>query len=263
MLFALQGRRVIDAGELNPKKAYERLVADLLELRTLGAAVRSLWVAAKLGNSILQSVKRTYLEAKTPVDLVYAVGPLLAIAARHGNLRTEIVEALGAPLTALEPTYTTVAASFQARVVWIAKRIASKKEEADFMPLRRRGFLRYEQLSMQLPEGSPFRVVHFEQLQPELACAVLADSIEPLKTEDAYWEYIQRAPLVALQEAESFYLPSALLGAIARKWTPDSTIKLARAQTGYPDPVRVPPRPGRNDPCPCGSDEKYKHCHGA
>jgi uncharacterized protein YecA (UPF0149 family) len=23
------------------------------------------------------------------------------------------------------------------------------------------------------------------------------------------------------------------------------------------------PRAGRNDPCPCGSGRKYKHCHGA
>ncbi|MET1082994.1 MAG: SEC-C metal-binding domain-containing protein, partial [Burkholderiales bacterium] len=22
-------------------------------------------------------------------------------------------------------------------------------------------------------------------------------------------------------------------------------------------------KPGRNDPCPCGSGKKYKHCHGA
>ncbi|NDH80352.1 MAG: hypothetical protein EBY70_09010, partial [Burkholderiaceae bacterium] len=22
------------------------------------------------------------------------------------------------------------------------------------------------------------------------------------------------------------------------------------------------PRVGRNDPCPCGSGKKYKHCHG-
>jgi len=25
----------------------------------------------------------------------------------------------------------------------------------------------------------------------------------------------------------------------------------------------VPPTPGRNDPCPCGSGKKYKKCHGA
>jgi uncharacterized protein YecA (UPF0149 family) len=24
----------------------------------------------------------------------------------------------------------------------------------------------------------------------------------------------------------------------------------------------VEDEPGRNDPCPCGSGKKYKHCHG-
>ncbi len=28
------------------------------------------------------------------------------------------------------------------------------------------------------------------------------------------------------------------------------------------EPVRVAPKIGRNDPCPCGSGKKYKHCHG-
>jgi preprotein translocase subunit SecA len=28
-------------------------------------------------------------------------------------------------------------------------------------------------------------------------------------------------------------------------------------------PVRVGPKIGRNDPCPCGSGKKYKNCHGA
>lgn len=28
-------------------------------------------------------------------------------------------------------------------------------------------------------------------------------------------------------------------------------------------PVRVQPKPGRNQPCPCGSGKKFKHCCGA
>lgn len=32
---------------------------------------------------------------------------------------------------------------------------------------------------------------------------------------------------------------------------------------GRLEPVRKPPAPGRNDPCPCGSGLKYKRCHGA
>ncbi|MBQ2083768.1 MAG: SEC-C domain-containing protein [Firmicutes bacterium] len=27
-------------------------------------------------------------------------------------------------------------------------------------------------------------------------------------------------------------------------------------------PFRAEKRPGRNDPCPCGSGKKYKNCHG-
>jgi len=29
------------------------------------------------------------------------------------------------------------------------------------------------------------------------------------------------------------------------------------------EPIRVDKKVGRNDPCPCGSRKKYKHCHGA
>ncbi len=33
-------------------------------------------------------------------------------------------------------------------------------------------------------------------------------------------------------------------------------------QAGKPQPVHVGEKVGRNDPCPCGSGKKYKHCHG-
>jgi preprotein translocase subunit SecA len=33
-------------------------------------------------------------------------------------------------------------------------------------------------------------------------------------------------------------------------------------QGGKPQPVQVGEKVGRNDPCPCGSGKKYKHCHG-
>jgi preprotein translocase subunit SecA len=34
------------------------------------------------------------------------------------------------------------------------------------------------------------------------------------------------------------------------------------AEQAKHDPVRVGPKVGRNDPCPCGSGKKYKQCHG-
>lgn len=39
---------------------------------------------------------------------------------------------------------------------------------------------------------------------------------------------------------------------------------LASAATAKPQPLEnALPKVGRNDPCPCGSGKKYKHCHGA
>ncbi|MFZ1728571.1 MAG: preprotein translocase subunit SecA [Bacteroidota bacterium] len=36
----------------------------------------------------------------------------------------------------------------------------------------------------------------------------------------------------------------------------------SEATAGKQQPIRVEKRPGRNDPCPCGSGKKYKSCHG-
>jgi preprotein translocase subunit SecA len=41
-----------------------------------------------------------------------------------------------------------------------------------------------------------------------------------------------------------------------------SAINSARSQGGSVTVIRNQPKVGRNDPCPCGSGKKYKHCHG-
>jgi preprotein translocase subunit SecA len=38
--------------------------------------------------------------------------------------------------------------------------------------------------------------------------------------------------------------------------------EVAVAEAPKPKPVRAAQKIGRNDPCPCGSGKKYKHCHG-
>ena len=35
-----------------------------------------------------------------------------------------------------------------------------------------------------------------------------------------------------------------------------------RAVRSGPAPAKAAPKVGRNDPCPCGSGKKFKHCHG-
>ena len=42
----------------------------------------------------------------------------------------------------------------------------------------------------------------------------------------------------------------------------DETMAAQASQRGKKQPIRVVHKVGRNDPCPCGSGLKYKHCHG-
>jgi preprotein translocase subunit SecA len=45
---------------------------------------------------------------------------------------------------------------------------------------------------------------------------------------------------------------------------PSSGVAPPDTQAAGPDPfVRAMPKVGRNEPCPCGSGRKFKHCHGA
>ena len=44
--------------------------------------------------------------------------------------------------------------------------------------------------------------------------------------------------------------------------SPDSGYSPDTREHARPQPVQVEKTVGRNDPCPCGSGKKYKHCHG-
>jgi preprotein translocase subunit SecA len=62
--------------------------------------------------------------------------------------------------------------------------------------------------------------------------------------------------LQAQQQAAQRQLDSATAG-------PDTQATASPARDGF---VEADPatwgNPGRNDPCPCGSEKKFKHCHG-
>ncbi|MDR1565802.1 MAG: preprotein translocase subunit SecA [Treponema sp.] len=52
------------------------------------------------------------------------------------------------------------------------------------------------------------------------------------------------------------------VNAFASSGTPAGTASSGRMQSENATIIRTHPKVGRNDPCPCGSGKKYKHCHG-
>lgn len=41
-----------------------------------------------------------------------------------------------------------------------------------------------------------------------------------------------------------------------------AAMNASHSQRTRPEPIKVGPKVGRNDPCPCGSGKKFKNCHG-
>jgi tetratricopeptide (TPR) repeat protein len=76
------------------------------------------------------------------------------------------------------------------------------------------------------------------------------DVLERLEELYARWDKPDRAAEVRAELEQSG----------VREIGPLSPPPFARG-TANPIPVQKQPRPGRNDPCWCGSGKKYKHCH--
>ncbi|MCS7169262.1 MAG: SEC-C metal-binding domain-containing protein, partial [Candidatus Kapabacteria bacterium] len=68
----------------------------------------------------------------------------------------------------------------------------------------------------------------------------------------------QRIPSSALR----FFHPEAPAGVVAPVATTAEQAVAAGSTPRSRTVVNTAPRVGRNDPCPCGSGKKYKHCHG-
>jgi len=80
-----------------------------------------------------------------------------------------------------------------------------------------------------------------------------------IRSEEEVQQAEQQAPAVENVRYQHADYEEALVGAGAEA---DEEIARAAQRKPSPPPVRAMAKVGRNDPCPCGSGKKYKHCHG-
>jgi preprotein translocase subunit SecA len=102
-------------------------------------------------------------------------------------------------------------------------------------------------------------------------------TLEHLRSVVGFRGYAQRDPLNEYK-TEAFQLFETMLDSLRRRrsknsWKPPISAPVAHLRPADARPRRWsrastktirPPGaiPGRNDPCPCGSGKKFKHCHG-
>jgi hypothetical protein len=224
--------------------------------------LRSAWASARLGRPILGKVRDALAAAKDWIAMMDAAMGLGAIALRHAAARNEARRIL----EQYEPPAAGAAGGPDDMRALFARQILSAIDEADtcvdgamFM-----GRDLVVQLGSALPEGHALRYATSADVPDDLArTAALWFDADVMDVKGLTLAACA-LPLAARASPEDFYLPREHVRAWLGAWQPDETIeRVRRAQSKRPKlaPVQAT-KPGRNDPCPCGSGKKWKKCHG-
>jgi preprotein translocase subunit SecA len=109
----------------------------------------------------------------------------------------------------------------------------------------------------------------FEELMINMKTEICKNIFRSASSVMAFDKFLRNLPQKTIHQEETTFgstqAPSAAAPAAGAKNPSDmvteATDAMAKAQA-RPKTIRTGPKVGRNDPCPCGSGKKYKHCCG-
>jgi hypothetical protein len=227
--------------------------------------VRAAWLTGRLGKPMLASYKGRYVEPSHAMDLREAGWGLIALGLRHSALRSEVLRFLRSPpegFEALGPALASSYGMFAETARLLDETLDALREEA--MDFGRKIIVEH---TRDIDSSSPFRFTDVAKVPDDLALPGVLGTWYDAHNGPRGNDVMLLAMVVgAAARAEDFYYPAALL----RDVPPDdlepmgeSLAEMYWTLNGPHEPIRRDARPGRNEPCPCGSGKKYKKCHGA
>jgi hypothetical protein len=232
--------------------------------------VRAAWLAARMGKPFFAAYKARYLEAVGGIEVREAGWGLACMGLRHAALRAEAFRTLRAPHIAI------LEGREAPRESWAEQSFKFFHEVADILDakeetLRAEG----EQLgrdlvlvrAVDIPEGSRWAFRKREDVPDDMVKAGLFSAWLDGNSGER-WADLMLLGIVGASraQAEDFYYPAAFLHAMGDDNLAENGQAMAewrRKLHGIGNTVRhEAERPGRNDPCHCGSGKKFKKCHG-
>jgi hypothetical protein len=225
--------------------------------------LRAAWAAARLGKAVIPLYKKALVEQTDWRALVDAGLGLGAIALRHASTMSEVKRALAAWEAPSESDPPTAERTRRAVASAVLENVEDADARIETMMKLGRDFCVVA--SGHLPEGHPLRFTKPEDVPDDLARTAVLSFDGDVHNPTVRNLVFMALPLAARASGEDFYFPREIVRAWKGPWDPEETLaRLKRAASAAPKeaPARVEPRPGRNDPCPCGSGKKYKKCHG-
>lgn len=226
-----------------------------VRLGCFSSFARGLWFAGRCGASSYDVLVDRYIGAQTMTRVVATGVGLLAIACRNPERLPEVREVLGRheaePLDERED-----------RIVRAVKERLSVSLSCDVATQQRNA----RDLLLDLAAAVPGVGSEQPFSKDDEAMAWCALTQSPFDLHNDMLQLaaaIDLAPGLALLEPEDFFVPRALQDAAPPRWSPKRAEEVFAPLCRYlhvPEPARASPTPGRNEPCSCGSGEKFKRC---
>jgi SEC-C motif len=222
--------------------------------------LKGAWAVGRLGKLMLPDYKRALVEDVAFFELLDSLFALLAIGVRARGTRAEIQKALrAAPGVARTPQAQRIRDTM-GREVQLCCELTAQLLETPAEELT----------ETQLRLGAS-HVKPVAELLDDPVRAELVRTLPLMSWDDGLTDGRRVALSLTLIAAtargapEQFYLPRELMQALHRRWEPAHTWKvlapLMQMEKASRRPVRVV-SVGRNEPCPCGSGQKWKKCCG-
>lgn len=224
--------------------------------------LKGAWAAARMGKRLVPAYKQALAADVAFFELVDTILALLALGTRTTGLRAEIQKALAAaPARATTPEAQQLRASMGAQIGLICEAAVSLLDPApddEGASLRAMGRSLFDaQAVAEIPADDP----ETNEVLRTLPLVLRADGIT---TGTRLLTTMQLVAASAAGPPEQFYLPRSALKALRTPWRPADTLTLlepmATVDRARRKTIVRKVDIGRNDPCFCGSGQKWKRC---
>jgi hypothetical protein len=224
--------------------------------------LRAAWAAARLGKPALAGYKTSLAESKDWLMMLDAALGLGAIGLRHSGTLSDVRRILEShPMPPGDPPSDPVSAARAAVCALVLDSVDHADERTETTMKIGRDFCVI--MGQNLPEGHPLHFATPEAAPDALVRTAVLSLDADVKDGRIQQLVIGALPVAARAAAEDFYYPREVVRAWLGQWEPEESLeRLKRFAEPKKEAVRAEPKPGRNDPCPCGSGKKYKKCHG-
>jgi hypothetical protein len=234
--------------------------------------LRAAWGAARVGRPFLSQYYDRLRKAVSFTQVTHVLAVLLSVALAHESVRAEVSEAVEQNLARVEALADGMMSEGERKIwAWIhghgRQMLAGHKHDEYVAYQRKLGAQRIVELGAALPAGHPQRWDAPEQVPDELAMTALPSFEQSMLVGSEHRILTFFAlPWVTGVAADELYVPARYMEAYGGKFDADRTRDLLDRHARYHwigQPERATKRPGRNQPCSCGSGKKFKRCCGA